>query len=272
MTARALYVYAIVPSQLPDHWSMQGIDGSSVRVVSEANIIALVHDMAEAAAYTGPDDDVRRWVVEHARVVEAAWQETGSALPVTFDVIVRGDDSTTAEDRLRSWLRTTAEALTEQLRSFSGRSELRIELGLREASSPSAPMPNPPLRSTRGRDVLMAKRHLLVQRDRIREKAAGLERRARRELPPLCEKFVELSRIHMDDVAAPVLGAALLVPNSGVEAVGRWLAHLLQEEPALAVRFLGPWPPYSFLTMPMPSADAIAPTASPAAADINGGR
>ena len=271
MTARALYVYAIVPPALPDDWSAQGVNGSSVRAVSEANVIALVHDMAEAAAYTGPDDDVRRWVVEHARVVEAAWQVTGSALPVTFDVIVRGDHSTTAEDRLRSWLRTSAGALTEQLRSFNDRSELRIELGLKDSSSPSEEMPNPPLRSARGRDVLMAKRHLLVQRDRIREKAAGLERRARRELPPLCEKFVELPRVHMDDVA-PVLGAALLVPNSGIEEVGRWLAHRLQEEPALAVRFLGPWPPYSFVTMPMASANATAPAGPPAAADINRGR
>ena len=269
MTARALYVYAIVPPQLPDHWSAQGINSSHVRTVSEANVIALVHDMAEAAAYTGPDDDVRRWVVEHAQIVEAAWHETGSALPVTFDVIVRGDDSTSAEDRLRGWLRHSADALTEQLRSLSGRSELRIELGLRDSASPSDHPSNPPLRSARGRDVLMAKRHLLVQRDRIREKAAGLERRARRELPPLCEKFVELPRVHMDDVA-PVLGAALLVPNSGIEVVGRWLAHLLREEPALAVRFLGPWPPYSFVTMTMPSADATAPAAPPAVTDVNG--
>lgn len=269
MTARALYVYAIVPPPLPDHWSAPGINGSHVRTVSEANVIALVHDLAEAAAYTGPDDDVRRWVVEHAQVVEAAWHETGSALPVTFDVIVRGDDSTSAEDRLRWWLRNSADALTEQLRSLSGRSELRIELGLRDSSSPSDQTSNPPLRSARGRDVLMAKRHLLVQRDRIREKAAGLERRARRELPALCEKFVELSRVHMDDVA-PVFGAALLVPNSGIEDVGRWLAHLLQEEPALAVRFLGPWPPYSFVTMTMPSESAAAATTSPAATRFNG--
>ncbi|MGE0447158.1 MAG: GvpL/GvpF family gas vesicle protein [Vicinamibacterales bacterium] len=264
---KALYVYAIVPPALPDRWSVEGVDSSPVRAISEANVVALVHDMAEPAAYTGSDEDVRRWVVEHASVVEAAWQDTGSALPVTFDVIVCGDDSATAEARLRAWLRDAADTLREQLRLFTARSELRIELGLRRSSNSSEHTPNPTLQSARGRDVLMAKRRLLVQREELREKAAALERRARRELASRCEQVVELPRVHMDDVV-PVLGAAALVPNAGIEAVGRWLAHLSQEEPELVVRFLGPWPPYSFVSMPKPANPAAA--TSPAATRVTG--
>jgi hypothetical protein len=46
-----------------------------------------------------------------------------------------------------------------------------------------------------------------------------------------------------------VLSTALLVDEPAVEHVGRELAALTEEEPALKVRFLGPWPPYSFAAL-----------------------
>ncbi|MGV9915200.1 GvpL/GvpF family gas vesicle protein [Streptomyces tendae] len=43
-----------------------------------------------------------------------------------------------------------------------------------------------------------------------------------------------------------VLSAALLVRHEDVDAVGTVLSQTRAEQPACRVRFLGPWPPYSF--------------------------
>ncbi|UYM26214.1 GvpL/GvpF family gas vesicle protein [Streptomyces albus] len=43
-----------------------------------------------------------------------------------------------------------------------------------------------------------------------------------------------------------VFAGALLVRREEIDTVGALLAALQEEHPAARIRFLGPWPPYSF--------------------------
>ncbi|WP_171905320.1 GvpL/GvpF family gas vesicle protein, partial [Cellulosimicrobium cellulans] len=76
--------------------------------------------------------------------------------------------------------------------------------------------------------------------------ATDLYPQLRRRLARVAVAIAENRRAHPPDGAVPVLDVALLVPREGVADVGRALADLQEQQPAARVRYLGPWPPYSF--------------------------
>lgn len=83
-----------------------------------------------AIPQSGPDDDVRRWVLEHSEVVDRAWQRAGAVLPVSFNVIVAPAEESTAESTLERWLQDTSTALREKLSTLEGHVELRVEVAV----------------------------------------------------------------------------------------------------------------------------------------------
>lgn len=56
------------------------------------------------------------------------------------------------------------------------------------------------------------------------------------------------ARPERDSIA--VVTVSVLVPEDEVPAVGTVLAAIQEEQPAAQIRFLGPWPPYSFAEVP----------------------
>jgi hypothetical protein len=90
-----LYVYAIVAGS--DYTpAVTGIDGSALHIVGrDAGPRAVVHRHTRGP-FDGPDDSVRRWVLEHSEVIDDAWQNSPALLPVSFNVIVRSDPETEA--------------------------------------------------------------------------------------------------------------------------------------------------------------------------------
>lgn len=261
----SVYVYCIIPDVNREDWGQIGIDGARVHAIAGDGVAALVHDMP-AVPYQGPDEDVKRWVLEHSDVVEQAWRSAATVLPVTFNVIVRGDSEVTAERRLLDWLAGNAAALAGRLDALRDRVELRVEIDLQvEASSREDPavaalqleIPGKPA----GLRRLLEKRLEQLMRDAANRAADSLYRESRRRLASVSEDIVEIKRHRPLVDHVPVLAASLLVPLSAVESVGAELAALKAENPAVNVRFLGPWPPYSFAN--------VAPGGDQAAADSN---
>lgn len=146
MSGDALYVYAITEGTAGADWGT-GIDGRSIEPVLADGLVALVHRM-EPTPYAGPDEQVRRWAVEHSQVVERAWEAAGTVLPVTFDVLVAPAADLPAAERLRAWLRTNAAMLRTRLEALRGRAELAFDMpALRR--SPTMPPWRTPARSSR---------------------------------------------------------------------------------------------------------------------------
>ncbi len=265
----SLYVYCVIPDMNRVDWGRIGIDGALVHAIARDGVAALVHDMP-AVPYQGPDEHVKRWVLEHSDVVEEAWRSAGTILPVTFNVIVRGDSAVTAERRLRDWLAGNTAALASRLDALRDRVELRVEIDLQvETSAHEDPavaalhleMPGKPA----GLRRLLEKKLEQSMRDAANRAADGLYRDSRRRLASVSEDIVEIKRHRPPVGHVPVLAASLLVSRGAVESVGAELAALKAQDPAVNVRFLGPWPPYSFAN--------VAPGASqvPADSDRTGG-
>jgi hypothetical protein len=260
VTDRALYVYAVVPDRPGAADGVTGVDGRPLRLLTApgTDLAALVHDAAPVP-YQGPDEDVRRWVAEQDRAVVEVWERTGALLPMTFNVLVAPDTSPEnprdAEDRLRDWIASRAAGLRSRLEALAGRAELRVEItvdrtaGARDderARALEAEMEN----RSPGLRRLLAKQLEQIRRESSERLADVLHADVRRRLLAVTEDLRERSRTVRDPGEVDVLSAALLVPTRDIEAVGAVLAAVREEQPATRIRFLGPWPPYTFADLP----------------------
>lgn len=236
----ALYVYAIVPDMGQLEWGHIGIENELVTAVTEAGLAALVHNVPSGLPYAGSDDQVKAWALDHGRVVERAWEAAGTILPVTFDVLVKGDEGDSAHRRLQRWLREEHGALTEKLDRLRGRVELRVEIDLpRPDAAGSAAS------ASGGAARLLEKRREMARRQQLDQRADALYQSIRRQMTVWADDIVELRR-RRPATEIPVCALSLLVTRDRIEEVGLELARLQVEQPDAQIRFLGPWPPYSF--------------------------
>lgn len=251
MSTSGLYVYAIVPSATVAEHLGTGIDGAPVTTVeAPGGLAAVVHEHG-TTPYQGPDADVERWILQHSEVVEKAWEQAGTVLPVSFNVIVSPGKDSSTEDRLREWLSEGADGFRARLQRLSGMAELRVEISLDQDVVSGELQEIVDLRretSQRSAGVQRLYRKRLQTREQeITELVADrLYPEYRRRLAALVEDLAENRRPARSEGKALVLSASLLVPQGAIGPVGVELGAIRDERPGVEVRFLGPWPPYSF--------------------------
>ncbi|MEF9906138.1 GvpL/GvpF family gas vesicle protein [Streptomyces sp. P9-A2] len=267
----ALYVYALLPDRpdgpdRPDAADgVTGIDGRPLRLVRVpgASVAALVHDAAPAPL-EGGDDQVRRWVEEQSRAVDTVWERTGSILPMTFNVLVaeepppegRPEAGRSAERRLTEWVTEQAADIAGQLEDLAGRCELRVDItvdrtavttGEAGEAAPEDPAGGPADGLSPGMRRLMAKQREHRARNAAGQFADTLHAEIRQRLLAVAEDYRDRGPTHRVAGETDVLCAALLVRREDIDAVGTVLTELRSRQPAVRIRFLGPWPPYSFI-------------------------
>ncbi|MFI2364116.1 GvpL/GvpF family gas vesicle protein [Promicromonospora sp. NPDC019610] len=249
MTGDHLYLYGIVPAAPPDLGT--GIDGATLHALAGPDgVTAVVHEH-DGGPYQGPDVDVRRWAVEHSVVVERVWRTAGTVLPASFNVIVAPTVDTPAGQRLTAWMETHATPLRQRLDALRGRVELHVEISLdRHETAQEHPDVTAALADlgTRPPGVQRLLRKRVDQLEREITEARARDRHAvyRRRLAAVSEGLDENRRAHLAAGTSLVLSVALLVPADDVRGVGTVLTAIQGEEPAARIRYVGPWPPYSF--------------------------
>src|SRR5690606_26721787 len=95
------------------------------------------------------------------------------------------------------------------------------------------------------------RRLLAKQREREARDAAGrladaLHAEVRQRLLAVAEDVRDRGPVHRSADETDVLSAALLVRTEDIDAVGAVLSDLGARQPAVRIRFFGPWPPFSF--------------------------
>lgn len=250
-----LYVYAVTTPAAARQDLGTGIDGRAVRVVTAPGEVAAVVHEHDGGPYDGADHDVRRWVLEHSDVVDRTSDASDAVLPVSFNVIVAGAEDESAQDRLSRWLADNAEGLGGRLATLHGRVELRIEVSLEshavaERHPDTAAMREALAGRPAGVQRLLSKRIEHRERELADALADELYPEYRRRLAALAEDLVENRGNRAETGHVPVLSFSVLVSREQVEDVGSELAAIRDEEPAARIRFLGPWPPYSFADVP----------------------
>ena len=249
------YVYCIMPDTGKKRWGEIGLDGQAVYTISYRDISALVHD-CPLEPYQGDDETVKEWIWTHSQVVDAAWEEAGSVLPMTFNCIIRPVEGRTAEETVIAWLRAEYDGFKAKLKEFMGKVELGVQIfWLTEAISEARVENNVEIRQLRQEMEGKPKGMVYFYQQKIQKalkqaleaQADENYRRYYQQVTPYAEN------IQVNEVKRPAEGKqmlmnlSLLVKKDRVEELGKELEKIKGEE-GVDVRFTGPWPPYSFVS------------------------
>jgi hypothetical protein len=232
-----------------------GVDGEVPYLVVEDGLGAVVQE--RSMAYTSTDETtVKRWLLQHQGVVDAAHERFGTPLPVRFDTILRGDDGQVA-----AWLGREASTLRPALERFAGHNEYRVEMSgdSDEFASDAASSDDrlDELQSERdeadsGTAFLKSKqidqRERSLAADRWQETAASLRETVERyavDLQDIDRSVSSLEDADGGDDADFESAVALLADEEAAEALGEELDEIAAR-PGIEIRYTGPWPPYTF--------------------------
>jgi Gas vesicle synthesis protein GvpL/GvpF len=252
-------VYAIVPS---GPWAPgSGIDGLPLRMVDSSGVAAVVHDHGDRPPLSGSGADVERRVLEHGAVVERCWEQAGTVLPMTVNVLIESARGRSADQLLAGWLSDQAAMLAARLDSLRGMVELRIDVSLESQVVGDRDAEVQAIRSERltrptGVQRLLQKRIESMERELADRLADDLHPQLRRRIAALSEAVTENRGARRQAGQVSVLSVASLVKREDIERLGSELSLIQVEEPAARITFSGPWPPYSFADAPAPEETA----------------
>ena len=246
------YFYCIVNSGKEKDFGQVGVEDSSVYVVAFNDIGAVVHSCEAKPYRTEAKEKAREWILAHQYVIDLAAEEFDTVIPLTFDTIFKGNNET-----LKMWLSKEYDQLKALSAKLKGKAEYGVQVfienefvnrnvkdiqdvqnleeRLKNASSGVAYLLNKNLEKRR-----QIERHLVI------DKYAN-------ELCAKIEKLVDDLKIGSINKEVPeewkgkqmILNIACLAHKDKIENLGTLLGQLKKE--GFAVRFTGPWPPYSFV-------------------------
>ncbi|MFA6218133.1 MAG: GvpL/GvpF family gas vesicle protein [Candidatus Omnitrophota bacterium] len=248
--ALALYVYCVLSGELHD-WQFLGLDEQPVRAICAAGLTALVHD-CPPEPYHG-DEKVKSWVLAHSEVVDAAWDRSGTVLPLAFNTIVRPGDGLGADERVVRWLTLEGQHFRRALDRLQGKVELGVQvIWDQRVVSESIAGGNDEINQLRSKIASSPKGLAYFYQQKI-ERALRLAIEAKaeedyrscfRQVTAICPEVIsnDLKRI---EHRLMIVNLSVLAPRNQVSELGAVLAGLQAE--GVEVRFTGPWPPYSFV-------------------------
>lgn len=216
-----VYVYAVT-EPMRDAPARAGLAGAALRLVTVADLAAVVSDHADAPLHAAEDS---LWA--HERVVEDLMSDR-AVLPMRFGSVLRDDAA------VRETLAARRAHLSAALQRVSG----AVELGVRAAWNPDT--------AGVARDVAAGARspgaaYLLGLAQRSRH-ARTLAERLDRAVAGLCRARVQ--RL-LRSPSLPV-SAAYLVDRTAVEPFRSAIVALDAQLADAQIVCTGPWPPYSF--------------------------
>ncbi len=122
------YVYCVVQTAGEDGLEVTGIQGQQVDTVVRDGLSAVVH-LCPPRPYQSDDPDmVATQVMAHHQVVEAAWRQWGTVLPLRFNTVIKAGGQRTARENLVMWLETESDWLKAKLELFEGKAEYGIQV------------------------------------------------------------------------------------------------------------------------------------------------
>ncbi|MEM4780711.1 MAG: GvpL/GvpF family gas vesicle protein [Halalkalicoccus sp.] len=255
---RYLYCAVCLGEEMTDtDLAVEGIEGGEVRIVARDGIGAVVQPVG---SMFDSDDmrQVRRWLLAHQRVVDAAGERFDTPVPFRFDTVIKGDD-----ERVRDWIGENEGELEEALSELSGRWEYRIELRWNEAvvreevaneDEELSELASRVEGASEGTGYLLEKQYEQRLAERLGERRSALadtlyERVAEHaERVDVAGNSGTLLDAGGTDASAgefeTVVSLSVLAPEESEGPIGDVLEEFLDEE-RYDVRYTGPWPPYT---------------------------
>jgi hypothetical protein len=248
-----------------DAFEETGIDDEPVRLLTiDGQDFGLVLHDCDSLYDTDRMDLLRKWLLEHQRVIDIAGEHFGTPLPFQFDTIITGED-----DRVHEWAREAAGTFSRHLASLADHWEYRIELIAEESDLDTELEAEDPrlgelaeeiADASSGTAFLLEKQYdqrlSELKRIRRRDRGAALEDRltdlarevhhlGQQRATPLDDANDEPSEDTEGPEGRTQARLAVLAHEDREEAIGDAL-DTIAAEPGVTIRFTGPWPPYTF--------------------------
>ena len=247
-----VYVYGVIPAADAESWpGADGIDGARVRAIVAGDLAALVSDIAPEHV-PGTREDL-----EAHRRVQSQAIEHGTVIPMRFGMVM--DDENLVRERL---LERHGDDLDELLHALDGHVQMTVRAYYAEDALLRTAVASDEEIARRSAEIA-GKPELETRAERIALGeliAAAVDNRRARDQDVLIERLRPLaSDVRVDTPASDrvALNAQLLVPRDRRPALDAMIGELGSAlEGYLALRYIGPLPPYSFAEMELEPAEA----------------
>ncbi len=243
------YIYCISSGRQGISLDRVGIEKAEVYTIPFCNLLAVVHNCEAKAYYSEDGDAVINWIITHQQVVDEAWERFGTALPISFNTIIKGS----AGD-VKAWLKQEYESLCKKIERFKGKAEYGIQV-FWDVNKAAGRLINSDRELNGLKKEMASKRDGTAYMHRQR-----FEKRLKNEIEAEAERrFKEVYshiRVQVEDVFVErtkmsqgkmqmLMNLSCLVPEGRCRYVGEELKKISAD--GFSVRFTGPWPPYSFV-------------------------
>lgn len=246
------YLYCIAKGSIQTSLGRTGIEGNEVYTIPSNGLIAIVHD-CEAKAYDSKDGEkVKQWIKQHESVIEKAQEKFETIVPLSFDVIIKGEN---ASKEVANWLQAEKERLERNLEKVKGKQEFGVQIAWDSTA----------IGEKLSEEKEQIKRLVKEMENSSSGKAYFIKQKIKKALKQEMEKladkkfkqfYLEIKK-HCYDIKVEknkkieekqmLMNLSCLIEKNKVELLGKELDKINKLE-GFSVRFTGPWPPYSFVT------------------------
>lgn len=245
------YLYCIINSGNEKSLGKVGVEDSLVNVVNFHNIGVVFHSCTTKPYQTSTKEKVEEWILAHQYVIDVATEEYGTVVPLTFDTIFKGND-----EILKEWLSKEYAQLKTLLTKLEGKAEFGVQIFLEKEQIEKTLNKNQEIQSLKTKLDNAGSGTVYLLKKKI-EKEIQLEKnlvadRYATDIYAQIKSLVDEIKLYSTKAAVPdkwqdkqmILNITCLTPKEKIESLGNTLGHFKNE--GFAVRFTGPWPPYSF--------------------------
>ena len=249
------YIYCVVNSAAKLSLGNIGIAKAEVYTVPHKDVAAVVH-ACQSQPYQSKDaNKIMEWILSHNDVVDGATEHFGTVIPFSFDTIVKGGDTI-----VKDWLRRGYEKFKHALERLSQRAEYVVQIfsdqdklvqrilaenqALLELKEKTSKMPE-------RAGYLFRRKFELRLNDACNATRAGLAEEFASQIKEHAEEMeIERKVSHLPENYKDkklIAAFSCLLHKDNVKGLGQALGKISQE--GYAVRFTGPWAPFSFVKL-----------------------
>jgi hypothetical protein len=256
MAEEARYLYAVARTEAQEPLGDIGIEDKAVYTIPYRDIAAVVHCCQPKPYETKDKTLAEEWVLEHSYVIDQATKQFGTVLPFSFDVIIRGDDSV-----VREWLSRNYDSLFRDLGRVEDKAEYSVQIyydyddfaaGILSRNEELDDLRRRIEREPKGKAYLLRRSMESKLKETASKEAIRLSDQFCSRIRPLVEELkLEDKRSRKPDKYKDrehLASYTCLVRDEKVEMLGEVLDEIQKME-GFAVRFTGPWAPFSFVSL-----------------------
>jgi len=225
-----------------------GIENSFVYTLPIKDIGAIVHS-CEAKLYKTEDKEkAAEWLLTHQYVIDLATKEFGTVIPLAFNnIFAEGNEA------VKKWLDEHYNQLKTLLERLEGKEQYEVQIFLENEFVRKTIEENEEIQKLRKEIENKAKGAAYLLKKQQEKRLAQIECHAKRLYNESRELGDEV-RLELTDKKASekwqdklmILNLSCLVRKDRVQKLTTLLEEVNRRK-GFAVRFTGPWPPYSFV-------------------------